>query len=457
MNHQSSRRLFLRGAAVAMGLPFLESMPGLARAATAASCAPAKRFLSFYLPCGVVMPDWTPTTTGVGWTMPYILAPLEPVRNKILVLTGLDHMKTVNSAPGGHSAGTAGYMTMRPLSNNYNDANRTSLDQVIAEQSAACNRPLPSMQLSVAVPEDSCDSAPCPYVHTVSYNKNTPLPHETSPKAAFDRLFAGYDPKASTADAQHRAAMRKSVLDHVNAELTALAGRVNANDKAKLDEYATAVRDLETRVVDQSGAVSCGGATKPAAVDPAAFADRVAAMIDITALAFQCDMTRVVSLMMGRGSSLQDWSFLVGQSTPHHRVSHHNGDKNNINNLRQIDRWEITQLATLLKRLDGMAEAGGKTVLDNTIMYCSSEISDGNSHNKYDMPVLLAGGGGGRLKADGRHISYTTMPFPRPLVGPSGGPHTEHTMVSILNAFDINVDTFGDGMVKGPNTDILVS
>jgi hypothetical protein len=454
MSRRTSRRRFLLGAAATIGLPFLPSVMGGESRALAACGAP-QRFLSWFLPCGVVMPDWTPTTTGTGWTMPYILTPLAPVQSKIVVLTGHDHMVSTTSNPGGHSAGTAGFLTMRKIANAYNDVNRTSLDQLIAKQSAACNRPVASLQLSVDVPQDTCDAAPCPYVHTVSYDANNPLPHQLSPLNAFNSLFAGTSPTASAADALRRQALQKSVLDHVLAETQSLAPHLSRSDSAKLDEYTTSVRALETQIQNTASAGQCSAATGKSVLDAAPYADRVAAMIDIIALAFQCDMTRVVSFMMARGSSLQDWSFLVNTPSPHHRVSHHNNNPANIAILRQINNWEITQLAKLLQRLDAVQDVNGKTILDNTLVYCSSEVSDGNSHNKWDMPVLLAGSAGGALKIDGRHISYTTMPFPRPIVGPQGGPHTEHTFVSIQNAFGIPANTFGDATVSGPNIDIL--
>jgi hypothetical protein len=453
MKH-TSRRTFLSAAASTLWLPFLPSLAGTAKGADA--CDAPKRFLSFFLPCGIVMPDWTPTTTGTDWAMPYILAPLEPVRKKLVVLTGLDHeVTTTNGNPGGHSSGTAGYLTMRPIFGEHEkDPNRTSLDQVIAKKTGACKRPLPSMELSLSVPEDTCDNAACPFVHGTSYLNDTPMPHEVSPLKAFNRMFQGFDPNASAADAMRRQAIRSSILDHVLGEAASVSNSLSASDKRKLDEYTSAVRDLETRLQAPQDA-SCNALAKPTIADNDSFEKRASAMMELIALAFQCDVTRVMSFMMGRGSSLQDWQFLTNASSPHHRISHHRNNQDSLNMLRQINRWEINQLSTLLQRLDGITEADGKTVLDNTVVYCSSEISDGDAHNKYDMPVLLAGGLGGKLKIDGRHISYTQMSFPRPLLGPKGGPHTAHTFVSILNAFDIPDQTFGDAMVSGPNADIM--
>jgi hypothetical protein len=167
-------------------------------------------------------------------------------------------------------------------------------------------------------------------------------------------------------------------------------------------------------------------------------------------------VTRVITFMFGRGNSMQDFAFLFdGESTPHHLTSHHGNNAWNLTKLKEISRWEVNHVATLLKRLDQTQEADGRTILDNTLAYFNSEISDGNVHRKYDMPVLLAGSAGGRLKVDGTHHMYTRMNFPRPNLGPSGGPHGIKLFVSIMNAFGIPDQTFGDGTASGPLTELL--
>ena len=149
MKSRLSRRKFLGGAAAVIGLPYLESLEAPARAAVA--CGARQRFIAGFVPCGIMMPDFTPTTTGKDWTMPYILEPLKSIRSKIAVVTGIDYQRTAHPAapPGGHAAGTGAFLTMRPVHNNLNDPNRTSLDQRIAADTAACNRPLPSLQLGI--------------------------------------------------------------------------------------------------------------------------------------------------------------------------------------------------------------------------------------------------------------------------------------------------------------------
>lgn len=454
---RGSRRKFLGSAAAIISLPFLPSV--VERSARAADCATPQRFLAFFLPCGIHMPDWTPTTTGTDWAMPYILAPLEPVRKKLVVLTGMDHHETAGPTgpPGAHASGTGSFLTMMPVHENADNPRRTSLDQKIAAETPACNRPLSSLQLGVLAPGDGCDSAPsCSFLETITWNKNTPLPAITAPETAFTRLFSGFDPKATDADMLRRRALRTSVLDHVMGEAASLKTELNRSDQLKLDEFTTGVRELEMRI--QNGgttAASCQAPTKPTLTEESPYEARVPVMLDLAALAFECDVTRAMTFMIARGTSMVDFKFLLGESGAHHILSHHLSDPGTLAKLRQIGRWQMDQFAKFVIRLDAMQEADGKSVLDNSVIYCSSEIADGNQHNKYDVPTLLVGGAGGKLKIDGSHHQYTQMSFPRPLVGPRGGPHTTKVFVAIMNAFGIPDTTFGDGTASGPLPEIV--
>jgi hypothetical protein len=459
MRSSLSRRKFLGGAAVAIGLPYLES---LAPARAAVNCAARQRLVVGFVPCGIHMPDFTPTATGKTWGMPYILAPLEPIRTKIAVLTGVDYQKTAEPAepPGGHGSGTGSFLTLRRVNNNANDPNRTSLDQRIAAETAACNRPLPSLQLGIKTSGDGCDKAPsCSYLECIAWSKNTPIPNVTDPRTAFDRIFAGFNPGASNAEADRRKLVRTSILDHVRSEATSLSGALGAADRAKMDEYLTSIRALETRIQNlgtTGGGGSCSMPSKTTLTDTSPYEQRVPIMLELAALALQCDVTRVITFMFARGTSMQDFKFLLGATAQHHTISHHGGNAENLRKLKEIGRWEMEQWATFLKRLDGMMEADGKTVLDNSLAYFNSEISDGNAHRKFDMPIVLAGSAGGKLKVDGTHHMYTRMSFPRPTLGPSGGPHAIKLFVSIMNAFGISDQTFGDGSVSGPLPELMV-
>jgi hypothetical protein len=461
MKSRLSRRKFLGGAAVAIGLPYLDSLESSARAAV--NCGARQRLVVGFVPCGIHMPDFTPTTTGKDWTMPHILAPLEPVRKKIAVLTGIDYHKTAEPAtpPGGHGSGTGAFLTLRPVYNNANDPNRTSLDQKIATETAACNRPLPSLQLGIKTSGDGCDKAPsCSYLECISWSKNTPNPNVTDPRTAFDRIFTGFNPGASNAEAERRKARRISILDHVHNEAKSLNNVLGASDRIKMDEFMTSIRALETRIqnlgTSGGGGGGCTMPTKTTLTDSSPYEQRVPIMLDLAVLALQCDVTRVLTFMFARGTSQQDFKFLLGVSSPHHNISHHGSTADNLKKLRDIGRWEMEQWAGFLKRLDAITEADGKTLLDNTIAYFNSEISDGNAHRKQDMPIVLAGSAGGKLKVDGSHHMYTRMNFPRPTLGPGGGPHAIKVFVSIMNAFGLPDNTFGDGSATGPLPELMV-
>jgi hypothetical protein len=194
---------------------------------------------------------------------------------------------------------------------------------------------------------------------------------------------------------------------------------------------------------------------KPTVANDAPYEERLPIMFELAALAFQCDITRVMTFMVGRSTSHEDFAFLTGSSSEHHDTSHHRNSATSLAKLRQIGRWEMEHYAKFLTRVDGMMEADGKSVLDNMAAYFSSEVADGNAHNKYDMPVLLAGNLGGKLRTGGNHFMYTPITFPRPTVGPAGGPHTGKVFISLANAFGIPITTFGDGQAKDPLTDIL--
>jgi hypothetical protein len=459
MIRRTTRRKLLGSAAVVVGLPYLPSL--VERDAEAASsCTPPQRFIAFFVPNGIHMPDFTPTKTGTDWPMPYVLAPLEPIRSKIAVVTGIDYQRTAEPGepPGGHGSGTGAFLTMMPVHNNDKNPARISLDQKIAKATAACSRPLPSLQLGLTCRGDGSDHVPnIGFIESISWNANTPLPFRDDPRQNFDRIFAGADPGASSADAARRRALRTSVLDHVVAEAESLKLELSSVDRLKLDQYLTSVRALEMRIGNLGDGGGCMKPGTPTVTSSSPYQDRVRVTLELAALAFECDATRVITFMFGRGNSMQDFAFLFnGESTPHHYTSHHAGSSALQAKLKEISRWEIDHVATFLKRLDQTQEGNGRTILDNTLAYFNSEISDGNVHRKYDMPVLLAGSAGGRLKVDGTHYMYTRMNFPRPLVGPSGGPHGIKLFVSIMNAFGIPDQTFGDQTASGPLTELMV-
>jgi hypothetical protein len=458
MNSRTSRRRFLGSAAAVVGLPYLPSLVER-EAHAASSCTVPQRFIAFFVPNGVHMPDFTPPAQGKDWAMPYILKSLEPIRDKIAVVTGIDYHKTAmpSEPPGGHGSGTGAFLTMMPVANNDKNPDRISLDQKIAKQ-ISCNRPLRSLQLGLTCKGDGSDKVPnIAFIETISWDANTPMPFRDDPRQNFDKLFQGIDPGASNADAIRRRELRTSVLDHVVGEAESLKLELSSADRIKLDQYLTSVRSLEESIQNMGNGGTCMKPAAPTVTSTSPYQDRVRVTLELAALALECDATRVVSFMFGRGNSMQDFAFLFnGESTPHHHTSHHVNNAAQLAKLKEICRWEVDHVATFLKRLNVTQEANGKTILDNSLAYFGSEISDGNMHFKYDMPVLLAGSAGGKLKVDGTHYQYTEMRTPRPLVGPRGGPHGIKLFVSIMNAFGIPDQTFGDKSASGPLEELMV-
>ncbi|MEP6653407.1 MAG: DUF1552 domain-containing protein [Myxococcales bacterium] len=502
MKSRFSRRKFLGGAGVAIGLPYLESLDPRAEAATA--CDTRQRFVAGFLPCGIHMPDFTPTTAGIGWTPPYILEPLKPLQDKkkIAIITGIDYQDTAEPSdpPGGHGSGTGAFLTLRPVHNNTNDPMRTSIDQKIAQKiTAQCSTlPIPSLPLGVKTLGDGCDGCPCSFLESISWLNGSAIPNITDPAAAFKRIFTGFTPPPAAGatppavdpNVALSKVIRTSILDQVLSEATSLGKVLGKNDKMKVDQYMTAIRGVETRIANLGqtgggGGGMCKVPAQPTVATTAPYKDYLAVMLDLTVLALQCDITRVITFMFARGSSMVDWAFLpsIGTTTLHHLTSHMTGQAAAQQKLREIGRWEMEQWAGFLTKLDAISDGNGKTLLDNSLCYLNSEISDGNAHRKFDLPVVLAGTAGGKLKVDGTHHNYySRMTFPRPLVGgrtaaeqkglplgqsspltkPTGGAaptgiHGIKLFVSFLNAFGVMDQTFGDGSATGPIPELMVT
>ncbi len=467
MQRRSSRRMFLGKAGVTLALPFLPSA-FWSRRSGAAICTPPRRFMAWFAPNGMVMPPWTPTTTDGtnSWTMTPILAPLAPVRNKLVILTGLDHQDIAVPPPGSPTSptepatGTGCFLTMLPVEGHETDPSRTSLDQALlpALNSPACGTPkFPSLQLSLDYLNGACGMSNCAFTRTISWTGGVPWPTISDPGILWDKLF--YQ-AAGTADLAQRQALRKSVLDYVLDQTRSLATRLSAADRLKLDEHTTLVRNLETRLerIGKSGSpppvsLSCSPTPRPPESSVLQFngtpSDYIQTtfpiLVDLMALAFECDLTRSITFMIGAGNSENDYAFLTGSPTPHHTTAlrETTGPLNQAT-LLLVDNYEIQQAANLLSRLDAVVEADGRSILDRTTFYLSSNVADGQALNHWDMPVLLAGGSASGLKIDGRHINYIPqMPFPRPLVGPRSAVQTGRVFMSILQAHGIQADTFG--------------
>lgn len=423
-----TRRSFLGGAGVMVGLPLLEAMlPGRAQAGGAAA---AKRLLCWYVPNGIHMQAWTPASTGPGFALTPILQPLAALQSEILVVSGLDNAPAESDGPGDHASGTSGFLTSTHVLKSESEiTNGTSIDQVYAEHIAG-QTVIPSLQLGTEGGGNSggCDSGySCAYSRNISWVGNTPLSKLTSPATAFDLLFAGFDPGATAQELATRKTNRLSVLDYTRADAQALSQRLGTTDRVKLDEYLDSVRDLELKVQSDDAAPSCEVGPNPG--EPQDVTAHIRTMCDVMVKAFECDRTRVITFMMANAGSNRAYGFL-GYPNGHHQYSHHNDDPQNLAALQAIDTWEIEQLAYLLDRMAGVVEPDGTTLLDSAMVYFSSEIEDGNSHRHSNLPVLLAGRGGGVIET-GRHIVHDGVPMSNLFLG-------------MLQGLGVPVTSFGD-------------
>ena len=420
-----SRRAFLGGSGTLIALPFLESL--LPRGLRAAP-PPPKRLLFYFVPCGIHMPAWTPKEVGAGYQLPPILQPLAAVKDSVLVISGLGNKPGIPDGTGDHAGGTSAFLTCAHARKSDVDISLgISVDQVAAQVLGRGVR-YPSLQLGLEVGTSAgtCDSGyGCAYMRNISWaGPKTPLPKTIDPQLVFDVLFSGEDLSQTAEQIARRKRYRKSVLDYALDEGKRLSGRLGQNDRHKLDEYLSGVRDVEQRLA--APLLGCGGAMRPES--DLAFKDQVRIMSDLMVLAMQCDLTRIISFMLNNGQSIRSYAF-IGVGAAHHEISHHMNDPAKQSMLQTINTWEVEQLAYLLTRMSAIKEGEG-TLLDNSLIYFSSEVADGNSHTHTDLPVLVAGKLGGTIKS-GRHMMQTDVPV-------------ANLFTSILQAVGVNASRFGD-------------
>ncbi|WP_426755723.1 DUF1552 domain-containing protein [Myxococcus sp. Y35] len=440
-----SRRTVLRGTGALMALPLLEQM--LPRSAYGAPGDVPRRLAVFYTPNGIHMQKWTPATEGPGWALTPTLEPLAAVKDDLLVISGLANMPAFPEGDGHHAAATGSFLTCAKVYKTEGTNIRVgiSMDQVIANHLTATRATrYGSMELGIDAGRGigNCDSGyACPYANNIAWSgPRTPVAKETSAMAAFNRLFAGATPGETQAQIEKRRAYGKSIIDVVRDDATALQGQLGTTDLQKLEEYFTSVRELEKRVEDVSApSMSCvPGAVPMDSEDPTA---KTKAMLDLIILAFQCDVTRVATFMLANARANKVYPFL-GLSGGHHTYSHHQKVQSNYDALATIDKWEVTLLQYMLERMKSIIEVNGMSLLDNSMVYFSSEVGDGDSHNHVDLPIILAGRGGGAL-TPGRHIRYQQDPL-------------ANLYIYLMQAMGVpNVTTFGDDGT-GPLPGLLV-
>jgi hypothetical protein len=438
-----SRRAFLGGAGAVVALPFFESLlpAKWGRTATPQGPGPNKRLLFYYVPNGMHMPSWTPAEVGNEYTLPLILEPLQPYQSELLVLSGISNMPAHPDGPGDHAAGTGSFLTGTHCFKTEGDdiKNGISVDQVAANAVGA-DYPFGSVQLGLEGGSSvgGCDSGySCAYSRNISWSgPKTPVPKVVNPQLVFDRFFGGMDPAATQEELARRKKYRKSVLDYVIGDAESVQSTLGASDRHKLEEYLTGVRELELKIDAADSAPACEAPGYPA--PDLDFATKAKVMTDLMVVAFQCNLTPIITFMLANAASGRSYSFL-DVSGGHHDISHHQDNPDNFAKLEIIDRWEVEQFAYLLKRLSEVEEGEG-TLLDNTLCFFSSEVADGNKHHHRNLPILLAGRGGGSV-TPGRHVSY------------EGEPPISNLFISLLDTMGVHVDAFGDEGT-GPISDL---
>lgn len=404
-----SRRTVLKGIGAAISLPWLEAMGplnGWAADTPAAKAAP-NRMAFLYVPNGKNMADWTPKQEGTDFELPAILQPLEPLREDILVLSGLtaDKARPHGDGGGDHARALGAFLTgCQPRkTDGTNIRAGVSVDQVAASRVGDSTR-LASLEIGCeqGAMAGNCDSGySCVYSSTMSWKSATlPLPKEVNPKLVFERLF-GSGPDALRAQRDQK---RKSVLDFVREDAGDLRQKLGADDQRKLDEYFGAVRDIEQRILraEKLPPVKAPDFAKPAAI-PAVFEEHIKLMGDLMVLAFQADVTRVCTFVLANEGSNKPYPF-IGVPEGHHDLSHHENNPKKKEKIRDINKFHVNQLAYILSKLKSIKEGDG-TLLDHCMIAYGSGNSDGNAHNHDDLPILLAGKGCGTIRT-GRHVRY---------------------------------------------------
>jgi len=407
-------------------------LTAMAAAPSAAAKAP-NRVAFLYVPNGVNMADWTPATDGALSALPAILQPLESVKQELLILTGLtaDKARAHGDGGGDHARALAAFLTgCQARKTDGTDIRAgVSVDQVAAGRVGHETR-LPSLEIGGehGAMAGNCDSGySCVYGSTMSWRSATqPLPKEVNPRLVFERLF-GNGPDAGRAARDRN---RKSILDFVKEDSQSLTTNLGATDRRKLDEYFTSIRDIEVRIAKTASMpeVKTPSMPKPQTI-PASYEEHLKLMADLLVLAFQADITRVSTFVLANEGSNRPYPF-IKVSEGHHDLSHHGNDATKKAKIRDINRFHVQQLAYLLTKLKGTPEGDG-TLLDHCMIAYGSGNSDGNAHNHEDLPILLAGGGGGTIKT-GRHIRYAKE---TPL---------NNLWLSMLDRISVKMDSLGD-------------
>jgi hypothetical protein len=426
---------------VSLALPLLDGMVPAFAALRTTAAKPAKRLGAIYVPNGVEMRMWTPKGEDAGFEFPPILQPMEPFRDQAFVLSGLADKPAV-PAPGegigDHARASATWLTGVRVKKTEGPDIRAgvSMDQLAARHLGQETQ-LASLELALDSVEvlGACDAGySCAYANTISWRTpTTPLPMENNPRAVFERLFGASD-STDPATRLARIQQDRSILDIVTAEVTSLERTLGTGDRGKLTEYLDAVRDVERRIqtAERQSTRVLPVVDQPMGI-PDTFDAHAKLMYDLLALAYQCDLTRVATFMIGKEVSGRSYPE-IGVPDGHHACSHHQNDPVKLEKLAKINRYHVQHFAYFLDKLRQIPDGDG-SLLDHSLFIYGSGISDGNIHFHLDLPMLLVGGGAGTLKG-GRHVRY------------GNDTPISNLYVSVLDKLGLPMEQFGDSTGK---------
>lgn len=430
-----SRRTALRGLGATLALPFLDSMvPALSLRGIAAG-KPVHRFQAFYVPNGMAMQFWTPKTEGTGFEVSPILEPLSAYRDQMIVLSGLKANWNYI-----HAGASGSFLTGTPRGgrNEIEIIADISMDQVLAQQFGKETQ-VASLQLSIDPPANAgacTGNLSCAYTHTISWRSATqPLPMEYNPRSVFEKLF-GDSGSTDRRVREARLRQHRSILDSVTEKLTGLKRELGPGDQARINEYTESIRDVERRIqrAEEQRDLELSTMEQPQGV-PSVFEEHVALMYDLQLLAFQSDLTRVISFMISKEQSARSYP-QIGVPEAHHPLSHHGDVPDLIERMSKINRYHTELFAKYVEKLHTTQDGDG-SLLDHTTILYGSGISNSNAHSGDNLPLLLVGGGAGRLKG-GRHLVYKDQPT------------MANLLVTLMDKLDVPVERIGGSTGKLP-------
>ena len=431
-----ARRTILRGLGTALALPLLDAMiPALARGQAAAK--PATRLSIVYLPNGIMMDKWTPASTGAGFELTPILEPLASFKDRMLVLTGLAHntgRALAGENTGDHARAGATYLTgVHPRKTEGADTRAgVSMDQIAAQEIGRSNQ-FTSLELCVDTPEllGQCEAGySCAYMNSICWRTpTTPMPMEDRPRVVFERLF-GDNESTDPAVRLRRIKQDRSILDAVTKKANSLLADLGPGDQLKLTEYLDAIREVERRIqtAEAQSDRELPTLERPSGV-PETFTDHAKLMFDLQVLAYQTDLTRVITFMMGRefgGRTYRE----IGIPEGYHSLTHHQYNQDKIDKVIQIQTYHAQHFAYYLDRLRSTPDGDG-SLLDHMVVLYGGGLSDGNSHLHDNLPTLLVGGASGQLKG-GRHLRY---PLDTPMT---------NLLLTMLDIVGVREESLGD-------------